>query len=166
MPTITGELRDIVGGALTSRVGKLVFRLNTPNIGTAGAIASRVLPTAEHKVTPATDSTFSVELTQTDLLLTDAWYVLEIEWNDETMPNTDFPEWQIRVTGGGTLLDMIVLGPPGGGWGGPLANLSLVMVSPTKPPNLQVGQLWLQAEPDSSTSPNPALNTGKLFRGA
>ncbi|OIH81966.1 hypothetical protein BLJ79_21650 [Arthrobacter sp. UCD-GKA] len=155
-----------MGATLTSRVGKLVFRLNTPNIGTAGAIASRVLPTAEHPVTPSSDGSFSVELTQTDLLLTDAWYVLSIEWNDASMPNTDFPEWQIRVTGGGTLLDMVVLGPPHGGWGGPLANLSLVLVSLTQPENLQAGQLWLQAAPDSYASPNPALNTGKLFRGA
>lgn len=160
MPTVTGEVRDIVGGSMASRVAELVFRLNAPNIGTSGAIASRIIPTAKHTVKPSSDGSFSVDLTQTDILLGDAWYELGIVWNESEGPSWDYPQWQIRVTGSGPLIDMVVMGPPGGSWGGPIGNLSLVLIALTRPPNLQRGQLWLKGDPN-----DPANNSGDLYRG-
>lgn len=166
MPDVTGNVKDIFDEAMASQVVELVFRLNEPHVRTAsGAGLGTIYPTAERRVKPSSAGFFSANLTQTDGMLADAWYELGIVWNGAKEPLWDFPQWQIRVTGAGTINQMITLGPPGGNWGGPLNNLSLVLVSTTRPDNLQVGQLWLQATPGEETNPNPALNTGKLFRG-
>lgn len=163
---VTGNVRDLFNAPMHSQVVELVFRLNRPGIQTvSGPGVGTIHPTAEGRVKPADTGFFSVDLVQTDLLLSDAWIELGIVWQGNKEPLWDHPEWQIRVTGPGVISEMITLGPPGGGWGGSLANLSLVLVSPTQPDNLQVGQLWLQATPGDHASENEALNTGRLYRG-
>ncbi|MHC6176249.1 hypothetical protein [Glutamicibacter sp. X7] len=165
--TVSGSVTDIVEQMMADRVVQLVFRLQAPNVQTGAGTVGRIYPTAEHRVTPnATSGFFSVDLAVTTAMLIDGWYELGIVWADSEGPVWDHPQWQIRVPdGGGSINNLITLGPPGGGWGGQLPNLSLVLVSLTKPDNLQVGQLWLQAAAGEHASANPALNTGKLYRG-
>lgn len=158
MPTINGELKDIVGASMASRVGRVGFRLNAPNIGVASAMESRLYPTMTEMVTPAADGKFSIFLSTTTLMAFEAWYILTIQWNDSAGTVTDFPDWQIRVPAeGGSLSSMISAGP-----GGPVANLSLVLLSLSKPKNLKAGQLWYQTDPDNPTNP---ANTGKIWIG-
>jgi len=168
MVAVTGSVKDILDGSMADRKVDLVFQLQAPNIQTVAGTMARINPTAEAVVTPnATTGFFSVDLTPTEVFLFDAFYTLKIRWLDSDAPEMDLPGWQIRVNrDGGTLTEMLVLGPPHGNWGGPIANLSLVLVSLTQPENLQRGQLWLQAAAGSHASSNPALNTGKLWRGA
>lgn len=165
MPAITGNVKDIVDASMASKVAELVFYLNDPNVQAAGSSAGTIHPTGEYRVTPTASGSFSVNLVRTDTMLTDAWFKLRIEWNEPSWSPKDFPEWQIRVDSAGLISEKIYLRPPGGGWGGPIANLSLVLVALTKPENLQVGQLWLQAAPNQETSEDQALNTGRLYRG-
>ncbi|MDR4533202.1 hypothetical protein [Glutamicibacter sp. PS] len=166
MATVTGNLKDIVNQAMGDRQGELVFRLSDPSIAAVGANAGTIYPTAEQRVVPSSTGAFTVNLQTTTSLLNDAWYTLQIEWLDDEGGVMDFPGWQIRVgVDGGSIDKLITFGPPGGGWGGQLPNLSLVLVSLTKPDNLQVGQLWLQAAPEAHDSPDQGLNTGKLYRG-
>lgn len=167
MPTVTGYLKDLVGAAMGNRKGKLVFRPNAPMVQAASTTPGTIHSTAEISVTPASNGSFSVNLTATTVMLQDAYYTLRIEWLDSEGGAMDFPNWQIRVPvgSGGHIGEFIVLGPPNGGWGGSLPNLSLVLVSETRPDNLQVGQLWLQATPGEHASPDGALNTGNLYRG-
>lgn len=158
MPVVTGELKDIVGQTLASRVGRLKFRLVEPNIVATGSAAGRILPTAEESVTPSSGGSFSVNLADTSTMLADGYYVLSIEWVDSSMPMTDFPDWQIRVgPNGGTLSGLI---DTGGGRGGP--NLSLVLLGLTQPPNLKRGQLWWKTNPDN---PTDSRNTGQIYIG-
>lgn len=165
MPAITGNVKDIVDASMSSKVAKLVFYLSDPSVQATGSSAGTIHPTAEREVVPASDGSFTVNLVRTDTMLNDAWFIVRIEWNEPTWPARDFPEWQIRVNSSGKINEKIYLAPPSGGWGGPMANLSLVLVALTKPDNLQVGQLWLQAAPEQHASANPALNTGQLWRG-
>lgn len=164
MPVVTGELKDIVGATLVSRVGKIGFRLVAPNIVATGASAGRVIPTAVELITPSSDGSFSVNLTSTNTMLGDGYYVLFIEWTDATLPKTDFPGWQIRVgASGGPLSGFIEFGnPSGGGGGGNGPNLSLVLLGLTKPANLKVGQLWWKTDPND---PYGAANTGLIYVG-
>lgn len=155
MPAVTGELKDIIGATLVSRVGRLIFRLVAPNITVS---TGRVMPTAEVAVTPSSDGSFTVNLTSTATMLGDGYYTMSIEWLDSSMPHADFPDWQIRVTSsGGNLGDFI---STGGGHGGP--NLSLVLTGLTKPPQLRVGQLWWKTDPND---PYGTANTGLIYVG-
>lgn len=155
MPVVNWELKDIVGATLASRVGRVIFRLVEPNIVAA---TGRIIPTAEVAVTPASDGSGSVNLTATSSMLGNGYYVMSIEWLDSSMPRTDFPDWQIRVgSSGGNLGDFIDFG---GGHGGP--NLSLVLTGLTKPPNLKVGQLWWNTDPND---PYGTANTGLIYVG-
>ena len=166
MPDITGNVKDIFDSDMAAQVVQLVFRLNAPQVrNAAGSGIGTIYPTEERRVTPGSTGFFTAPLVQTDVMLSDAWYELGVVWNGSKETLWDYPQWQIRVTGAGPINEMISLAPPGGGWGGPINNLSLVLVSTTKPDNLKVGQLWLQATPGEETNPDPALNTGKLFRG-
>lgn len=167
MPTVTGYLKDLVGATMGNRQGVIVFRPNEPMIQAATTTPGTIHPTAEVRVTPASNGSFSVNLTATTVMLSDAYYTIRIEWVDKGIPPMDFPDWQVRVPvgSGGHIGQFIVLGPPQGGWGGSLPNLSLVLISETRPDNLQVGQLWLQATPGAHASPDGALNTGILYRG-
>lgn len=158
MPVVTGELKDIVGATLASRVGRLIFRLIEPNIMASGSSAGRILPTAEESVTPISSGAFSVNLADTSRMLTDGYYVLTIEWADSSMPMSDFPDWQIRVGPNGGKLSGLI--DSGGGRGGP--NLSLVLMSLTEPPNLKRGQLWWKTNPDN---PSDSRNTGQIYIG-
>lgn len=160
MPAVTGELKDIIGSTLVSRVGRLIFRLVAPNIV---ASTGRVMPTAEVAVTPASDGSFTVNLTSTHTMLGDGYYVMSIEWVDSTMPHADFPDWQIRVgSSGGVLSDFIQFGGGGGNGGGNGPNLSLVLLGLTKPPQLRVGQLWWKTDPND---PYGTANTGLVYVG-
>ena len=155
MPAVTGELKDIIGATLVSRVGRLIFRLVEPNITVS---TGRVLPTAEVSVTPSSDGAFTVNLTSTSSMLGNGYYVMSIEWLDSSMPHADFPDWQIRVgSSGGNLGDFIDFG---GGHGGP--NLSFVLTGLTKPSNLKVGQLWWKTDPNDPYGP---ANTGLIYVG-
>lgn len=164
---VTGSIKDIMDVSMADRQVELVFRLNDMNIQTSAGTIARINPTATVKVTPSeTNGFFTVSLEPTTVMLFDAWYTLTAHWVDGSGPVIDFPGWQIRVPAeGGDITSMVTIGPPQGGWGGQLPNLSLVLVSLEQPDNLQVGQLWLQAAPNNHDNPNPALNTGKLYRG-
>lgn len=158
MPAVSGELKSIIGETLAARVGKLYFRLNEPNIGAVGAMNNRIIPTAVEEVIPTSTGAFTFNPAPTEYMLFDAWYILTIKWNDAAGSLTDFPQWQIRVpNAGGDFTDMIF--PGGGGQGG---NLSLVLLSLTKPPNLKPGQLWLKTDPDNPDNP---ANTGLIYVG-
>lgn len=164
MPAISGHVRDIVDASMANRVVALVFRLNAPNVqGTSsgGTAAGTIHPTAERKVTPGSDGSFSVDLVLTTTMLSDAWYEVGIVWNENEGPLWDYPNWQIRVGSGGNISDKVYFRPPGGG-GGPLANLTLVLLSLTEPPNLARGQLWWKVNPNDPADP---ANTGKIYVG-
>ncbi len=167
MAEVTGSIKDILDESLAGRQVEIIFRLNNANIQTTAGTLSRINPTAEARVTPnASTGFFNVNLTPTEVMLFDAYYTISIRWVDGKGPERDFPGWQLRVTrDGGTLTEMLVLGPPQGHWGGPIANLSMVLIALTQPENLQVGQLWLQASPGNHSSADESLNTGKLYRG-
>ncbi|MDJ0321650.1 hypothetical protein [Pseudarthrobacter sp. PS3-L1] len=161
MPNVTGELKDIVGSTLVSRVGRLRFRLVEPSIVGSGVSAGRILPTADVLVAPDSVGAWNVNLASTATLLNDAYYTLSIEWIEPGMPLTDFPDWEIRVgSRGGPLSDFIEFGG-GRPSGGP--NLSMVLLSLTEPPGLRRGQLWWQTNPDDPTDPR---NTGRIYIGA
>ena len=167
MPVYTGNLRDLIGANLNNRQGVLIFRPNQAMLQAATTTPGTIHPTAEVRVVPDSGGAFSVNLTATTIMLNDCWYTIRIEWVDGSGPDMDFPGWQVRVPvgSGGTIDEAITIGPPDGGWGGSLPNLSLVLVSPTRPSNLQRGQLWLQATPGDHDSQDEALNTGNLYRG-
>lgn len=161
MPLVTGELRDITGSTLASRVGRLKFRLNEPQVVATGSLAGRVLPTAETIVTPGAGGAFEVELTATTTMLGNAFYVLAIEWVDSPGPFVDVPGWQIRVpSGGGSIADFITIGGSNGSSG---KNLSLVLLGLSKPSSLAVGQLWWKTDPNNPEGP---ANTGEIYIGA
>lgn len=168
MARITGSVKDIVDVSMADQVVELVFRLNGPNVRSAsGAGVGTIYPTEPRRVdTTAGAGFFEIDLVRTDQMLADAWYELGIVWQGSAEPLWDFPDWQIRVTGDAIISETITLGPPNGGWNGPIGNLSLVLVSLTQPDNLQVGQLWLQSAPTEFNNPESPLNTGKLYRGA
>lgn len=167
MPVYTGSLRDLVGASMANRQCELVFSPNEAMLQVATTTPGTIHPTAEIRVKPSANGNFSVNLTATTVMLTDCFYLLRIEWVDKGVPPKDFPNWQLRVPvgSGGHIGEIITVGPPHGGWGGSLANLSLVLVSPTRPKGLQRGQLWLQAVPGEHASPDEKLNTGILWRG-
>lgn len=165
MPALSGNVKDLVDASMASNVVELVFRLNTPNVQATGSSAGTIHPTADYSVIPTASGSFSFNPVRTDTMLSDAWLELGIVWQGSKAASWDYPQWQIRVDSAGPINEKIFLRPPNGGWGSPLANLSLVLVALTRPDNLQVGQLWLQAAPESHNSPDPALNTGKLYRG-
>lgn len=164
---VTGSVKDIMDMSMDGREIGLEFRLNDINVQTSAGTVGRINPTAPARASiNPTSGFFTAPLEPTTVMLFDAWYTLTAFWVDTGGPAMDFPGWQIRVpAGGGAINNMITLGPQGGGWGGPIANLSLVLISLTKPDNLQVGQLWLKASPENHDSPNPDLNSGELYRG-
>lgn len=165
MPNVTGELSSLLGASMAAQVGKVRFRLNEPGIVASGSAAGRVIPTSSALITPESDKTFTANLAQTTLMLSDAFYIMTIEWNDTTQPNTDYPQWQIRVpASGGSLHDLISLGSTsgGGGGGGAVPNGSLVLMGLTEPPGLRRGQLWWKTDPNNPYGP---ANTGKIYIG-
>lgn len=162
---ITGSVLDIADVSMAGKIVELVFRLNAPNVKSAtGAGIGTIYPTAEYRVKPGSTGYFAADLANTTLMMGDAWYELGIVWQGSGGPVWDHPQWQIRVDGPGVISEKISFAPSGG-WGGPLMNLSMVLVATTKPDNLQVGQLWLQATPGEETNPDPTKNTGRLYKG-
>lgn len=166
MAIVNGSLKDIVNESLASRQGKLIFQLNEPSVAATGAFSGAIYSTAEKSVNAAASTgNFSVDLQTTTSLLNDAWYTLRIEWLDTEGGSMDFPGWQIRVPiSGGSIDKLITLGPPNGGWGGSLPNLSIVQMALTRPDNLQVGQLWWKTDPDDPNNLN-GKNTGRIEKG-
>lgn len=165
MTAVSGSVKDLVGASMASRQCVLVFRPNEAMIQTATTTPGTIHPTAEVRVTPASNGDFTANLTATTVMLNDCFYVLRIEWLDADGGHMDFPNWQIRVTtSAGHIGQFITLGPPDGGWGGSLANLSLVLMSLTFPDNLQRGQLWWKTDPDDPQNYN-GRNTGIIERG-
>ena len=166
MAIVNGSLKDIVNASMANRQGKLVFRLNAESVAVTGSNAGAVYPTEEVSINSAASTgNFSIDLQTTTSLLTDAWYTLRIEWLDAEGGSMDFPGWQIRVpVSGGSIDKLITLGPPQGGWGGSLPNLSIVLMGLTFPDNLQVGQLWWKTDPDDPNNLN-GKNTGRIEKG-
>lgn len=165
MTAVSGSVKDLVGASMASRQCVLVFRPNEAMIQAATTTPGTVHPTAEVRVTPASNGDFTANLTATTVMLNDCFYVLRIEWLDADGGHMDFPNWQIRVTtSGGHIGNYISLGPPQGGWGGSLPNLSLVLMSLNFPDNLQRGQLWWKTDPDDPQNYN-GRNTGEIHRG-
>lgn len=166
MPVYTGSVRDLVGASMADRECVLVFRPNAAMVQVATTTPGTIHPPAEVRIKPASNSTFSVNFTATTVMLTDAFYTLRIEWLDKAGGVRDFPDWQFRVPvgSGGHIGEIIVIGPPQGGWGGSLPNLSLVMMSLTQPPTLQRGQLWWITDPEDPQNLN-GKNTGEIRQG-
>lgn len=166
MTVVSGSLRDLVGASMANRQGVLVFRPNEAMVQSATTTPGTIHATAEVRVTPSSNGSFSVNLTATTVMLNDCYYTLRIEWVDGAGGQMDFPDWQIRVPvgSGGHIGNYITLGPPNGGWGGSLPNLSLVLMSLTFPDNLQRGQHWWKTDPDDPQNYN-GRNTGEIYRG-
>lgn len=166
MPAVDFQVRDLVGASMASRQCVVVFRPNEAMIQAATTTPGTIHPTAEVRVTPNSNGQGTANLTATTVMATDCFYTLRIEWVDGSGPSMDFPGWQIRVPvgAGGSLDQFIVIGPPQGGWGGSLPNLSLVIMSLTFPDNLQRGQLWWKTDPDDPQNYN-GRNTGEIYRG-
>lgn len=161
---VTGSVKDIMDLPMDGRQIALEFQLNDINVQTSAGTVGRINPTAPVRAAISPSSGFfTANLEPTTVMLFDAWYTLRAYWVDTGAPLRDFPGWQIRVPPeGGAINNLVALGPPNGGWGGQLPNLSLVLISPDQPDNLQVGQLWLQLDPDN---PGSSKDTGRLSRG-
>lgn len=165
MPEVTGSIKDIVGESMANRVAELHFRLNAPNVQATSVgtlLAGTIHPTEVIPVAPSSGGAFSVDLVLTTTMLADAWYEVGIVWAGSKEPLWDYPQWQIRVGSGGNISEKIFLRPPGGGWDGPISNLSLVLLSLTEPTNLARGQLWWKVNPNNPTDPE---NTGLIYVG-
>lgn len=135
MAIVTGSLKDIVGAAMGNRQVALVFRLNGPAVQANSTTPGMIHPTAEARVVPAANGSFTVDLIATTVLRGEAWYTLRIEWLDGSGPLNDFPEWKIRVpTSGGNIAD--ILEAP--------ANPMLFWIGEDPPPNPTPGQNWLK----------------------
>lgn len=166
MAIVNGSMKDIVNASMAGRAAKLFFRLNDTGVASVGSNAGTVYPADEQPVSPSSSTgNFSIDLQTTTSMLHEAFYTLRLEWLEGGGPGLDFPNWQIRVPADGGRIDrLITLGPPSGGWGGSLPNLSLVLMGLTRPENLQVGQLWWQTDPEDPNNLN-GKNTGRIYRG-
>lgn len=173
MPAVDFRVRDLVGASMASKKCVVIFRPNEAMLQAATTTPGTIHPTAAVRVTPNSNGEGTANLTATTIMLTDAFYTLRIEWVEGKISPRDFPNWQIRVPvgAGGSLDKFVVIGPPQGGWGGSLPNLSLVMMalSPnraklTPPPGLQRGQNWWDTDPDDPQNLN-GQNTGDIYRG-
>lgn len=165
MPILSGSFRDIVSGPMDGRNGELILTLNAPNVFAAGLSAGRVVPTAPHIIKFTTsDDTFSVNVAQTTAMLYDAWYTMQIRWQDSGFGATlvDFPDWQIRVgTSNVSIQDAI--SRPGKG---PGINSSLWWVGLTPPPSQNFIWNYLDPDnPDRETGPIPGLTLGDIITG-
>lgn len=172
MPVVTGTVLDLLSASMASRGVELVFQPNEPMLQVATTTPGRIHPTAEVKVKPDASGKWSAALTATTVMLSDCFYKLRIDWADGSGTAKDFPDWQIRVpVTGGHIGEFVVIGPPQGGWGGSLPNLSLVMMAlPVDsqgikpPPGLQRGQPWWLTDPDDPQNLN-GKNTGEIRQG-
>lgn len=152
MALVTGTLKDILGYNYTSRRGEIRFTPNEPGVRITGA-PGQVVPTSHVKATIEANGDFSVDLANTNTFLTDMWYRMQIMWQDSEAGATlmDFPDWQIRVTGAGSIADMISFGPSHGGSGGNNPNRGIWWVGLTDPPNRNY--VWLHMNPDNIDDP-------------
>ncbi|PRB69526.1 hypothetical protein [Arthrobacter sp. MYb213] len=146
MPKVTGGLRSIAGGTLNSFIGKLVFRLNAPNVGVVGFSKSHVVNTMEWPVTPGTDGNWSVNLTANTVFANDSWYDVGIVWNETEGTFWDFG-LRIRVPSDGGTFDEL-LDTTGTGQA---SNPFVVWVGETAPAERK-GQWWFKP------------STNKLYR--
>lgn len=161
MSNFSGNVKSFTGVSMASQVVRVGFRLHDPAMVVAGANAGTIMPTNIRWVTPTAEGAFSIALEAVTNMHDDAWYVLVIQWNDEAGTLMDFPFWQFRPgTSGGSIEDIIYSG--GGNGQGPGANLSLVLISLSKPPQLKRGQLWWKTDPNN---PNNPANTGQIWIG-
>lgn len=152
MPSVTGELRSILGQSLASSVGTIVFRLNTPQVNANGGI----FPTKHEEVIPGADAKFDISLATTTTMQDDAWYEIGIVWQGEKEASWDFPTWRVRVPPeGGILADLIDRSPAGGAPG-----FQLVWVGPEAPRLKWRGLRWLQLDPINESA---SSNSGDLF---
>lgn len=155
MALVTGSLKDILGYNFTGRQGEIRFFPPEPGIRVTG-VPGQIVPTAAVSATFGADGEFTADLANTSTFLTDMYYMMQIRWLDsgEGAPLSDFPDWQVRVTGAGNLSDMITFGTPAGG-GKP--NKSIWWVGLTAPPSH--GYMWLHTNPDDPQDP---ANTGDV----
>lgn len=159
--TFSGNVKHFTGVSLASQVAEIGFRLHEPSMVVAGSNAGTIIPTVERWITPNAEGAFSVAMESVTGMLNDAWYVLVVKWNDAAGTLMDFPFWQFRPgNSGGSIEDIVYTG--GGQGGGPGANLSLVLISLSKPPQLKRGQLWWKTDPNNPTNP---ANTGQIWIG-
>jgi hypothetical protein len=154
MTTVTGKLLDAGLASINGLNPVLIFQVNKPAITDSGTF----IVTDPIEVTPASDGTFSVNLSNTDTLLTnDVYYTMSAEWRapDLNYARADYPDWKVYVpTGGGNLADLIK--QP--------ANRSMVIKSPTNPgPYFGKGAMWLQIDPADPDNPLNPGNTGDLY---
>ncbi|AIY01220.1 hypothetical protein ART_1621 [Arthrobacter sp. PAMC 25486] len=118
------------------------------------------MPTSEGAATIEPNGDFSADLADTSTFLNDMWYTIRIRWQDvgAGAALADFPDWQVRVTGPGSIVDMISFGPAyGGGGGGSIPNRKVWWVGLSAPPNRSF--LWLHTNPDNTDDP---ANTGDV----
>lgn len=157
MPTVTGNVLEITGGSMHGRNIALEFALTGPNLRN-----STVFTTQPVTVTPLLNGDFEVNLADTTAMKFTAWYVMRVRWLGPGYPLADFPEWSITVPpDGGQLKDLVTLTRPGGAG---RENLTRVIMSLTRPPNLLLGQLWWKTDPDDPDNLN-GLNTGEIYMG-
>lgn len=157
MPIVTGNFRDITGGSLDSREGKVVFTLNAVNLGMN---SGGVRPDSSVRVTPdASTGDFSVNLEPTTSMALDGWYEVSVEWEQDDSTLHGYLGLNIRVTGDGGRIDELI-DPTAGNHGGVPGRI--VWVSQTAPTKTYPFMLWLQMEPGANPNPFDSRNTGNL----
>jgi len=154
MTNVSGKLLDAGLTSINGLNPVLTFQLNKPATTDSGSF----LVTDPIDVTPASDGSFTVNLSNTDTILTeDVYYTLSARWQapDIGLTRADFPDWKLYVpSAGGNLADLMK--QP--------VNRSMVITSPTNPGNnFGPGALWLQIDPADPNNPANPANTGDLY---
>lgn len=160
MPLVTGNVLDVSGVAMPSNIPQLIFRLNRMNVTAAGSGAGSVYPTKERVAAPASDGTFSVNLTATSGMHLDAWYEVGLRWNESSGTLWDFG-LRVRVPSGGphNLADLIDR-TAGGGGGSPM----VWWFGLTPPPSgATIWNYMDPSDPDRETGPIPGLAIGDII---
>lgn len=158
--TITGNLRTFGGANFNYLDPVIIFRASSAHLG-----ADNIFSGPDVRVTPQSDSSFSVTLERTDTMLTaGAHYKVIIEWRNPGITGDSGPGvaqhdtgWEIEVLAGG--------GPIGDNARPPHPNHQMVIVSPTAPARtFGSGALWLQQDPNDPNNPNNPANTSRLYQ--
>ena len=167
MPAVTGNVQSITGSSMDARDVVVRFTLNQGNIRVP---SSGLRPDMWQDVTPdPSTGDFSINLQQTTDMALDAWYTVQILFqqspsstNGAGMALISYVDLKIRVPAGGGELSELIDYSAGGGGGAPGPNGRIVWVSQTPPPAPRPFMLWLQQEPGATVDPFDPRNTGIL----
>ncbi|GAA3289250.1 hypothetical protein ACFFON_15500 [Arthrobacter citreus] len=156
--TLTGSLRTFGGTNFNHLDPVIIFRPDSAHLN-----QNNIFSGPDIRVTPAPDSTFTVDLERTDVMLdADAHYKVLIEWRNPGVTGDTGSGvaqhdtgWQVSVPNGNG-------GPIGDFARPPRPNFQMVIVSLTSPPKIYgLGAMWLQSDPSDSNNP---ANTGILHQ--